>query len=560
MLSAAGALAAYGFVVSGGASVSRAVLMAVIYFVARAWDLRGPPLQTLLLTGGILVLADPLSVVDIGALLTFGATAGLVAAGGLVSFERVPPVVRPGAALLVATVAAEAALLPVAATVFSRITVAGLVLNFAAIPLMAVAQLSGMAVVPLFALSTTAARLVGWIAWVGAEGLVRSADLVTLVPWSTWRVAPPAPWLVVAYYGCVVTAIRLRRPAFGVRAPFVDTRRLQRVRRAALAGALSCGAWLAFNPAFGAATGDGRLHVTFIDVGQGDAALVTLPYGSSLLVDAGGLSTGGSFDIGDRVVGPLLRYSGVRRLATVVLTHGDLDHVGGAATVIREFRPWDVWDGVPVPRSDAMRRLRDDAAAAGARWTTVQPSDRMVLDGVEIAVRHPPQPDWERQEVRNDDSIVMELRWRGVSFVFTGDISREIEAEILRAFPPAQLRIVKVPHHGSATSSSEPFVRALAPDIAVVSVGRSNNFGHPAPAVLRRYRDAGAAIFRTDQDGAVSIDTDGESLDVRTYTGRRQRMVPRVPNAHEGHEGREGRNVREEHDSSALGSRRARGR
>jgi competence protein ComEC len=266
--------------------------------------------------------------------------------------------------------------------------------------------------------------------------------------------------------------------------------------------------------------GDGRLRVTFLDVGQGDAALVRFPNGSSMLVDAGGLGGAVSFDVGDRVVGPALRHVGVGRLASVVLTHGDADHVGGAPTIVREFRPWDVWEGVPVPPLAPLQRLRREAAAAAARWTTVQAGDTVAIDDVRLVVRHPGVPDWERQDVRNDDSIVLELLWRDVSFVFTGDIGREVEREIAGRFAPCRLRVVKVPHHGSPSSSSGRFVQALAPRVAVVSVGRGNRFGHPSKAVQERYVEAGALVFRTDRDGAVTVDTDGHSLDVRTFAGR----------------------------------------
>jgi competence protein ComEC len=130
-------------------------------------------------------------------------------------------------------------------------------------------------------------------------------------------------------------------------------------------------------------------------------------------------------------------------------------------------------------------------------------------------------PDWERQEVRNDDSIVLELTWRDVSFVLTGDIGREVEREIGPQFSVAPLRVIKVPHHGSLTSSSRDFVRSLAPRVAVVSAGRNNSFGHPAAEVLDAYRQVGAQIFRTDQDGAITVETDGYSLEVRTFGGQR---------------------------------------
>jgi beta-lactamase superfamily II metal-dependent hydrolase len=182
-----------------------------------------------------------------------------------------------------------------------------------------------------------------------------------------------------------------------------------------------------------------------------------------------------------------------------------------------------------VPRSPPLEALQADAVAQRIRWTNVQAGDIGMVDQVRIAVRHPEPPDWERQQVRNDDSVVIELRWRDVSIVLTGDIGRETEQAILPRFAAAPLRVVKVPHHGSLTSSSPEFLEALAPRVAVVSAGRSNPFGHPAAAVLRRYRQAGADLFRTDQDGAVTVDTDGTSLDVHTFTGRRSLSVRIAP-------------------------------
>jgi competence protein ComEC len=272
------------------------------------------------------------------------------------------------------------------------------------------------------------------------------------------------------------------------------------------------------------AGGDGRLHVTFIDVGQGDSALVRFPRGATLLVDAGGLP-GGSFDIGDRVVAPVLRASGVRRLGTIALTHGDADHIGGAVSAILEFRPWEVWEGVPVPRSEALQAIRESEAVVHSQSRNVQTDDTTLVDGVAVIVRHPTLPDWERQDARNDDSIVLELQWRDVSIVLTGDISAEVEREIASKFPSAPLRVIKVPHHGSITSSSSAFVRALNPRVAVVSVGRSNRFGHPSPIVLQRYEEIHAEVFRTDRDGAVTLDTDGTSLDVQTSSGKRFRIA-----------------------------------
>src|SRR5262249_16098096 len=207
------------------------------------------------------------------------------------------------------------------------------------------------------------------------------------------------------------------------------------VRRTAVLLATGSALWIVAEPwTLVRAVGDARLHVTFIDVGQEDAALVQFPRGASLLVDAGGLPGSSCFDVGDRVVAPVLRDAGVRRLNTIALTHGDADHIGGAGASILEFRPWEVWEGIPVPRSPMLQAIHVAAGTVHSRSRIVQRADMTTVDDVSVIVRHPRPPDWERQDPRNDDSIVLELLWRDVSIVLTGDIGAEVEAEIASQF------------------------------------------------------------------------------------------------------------------------------
>jgi competence protein ComEC len=518
MLTVIAALLAYAYLVGGGASVSRATLMAVVYFASRALDLRGPPGNVLACAAGALAAAQPLAVFDPGFLLTFAATVAILAAVPSVPRRSLPRLVVPLVAMLVASIAAEAALLPISAWIFSRVTIAGLALNFLAIPLMAVVQVAGMAVVLTSGVSPALASCAGWIAHAAAAGLVRSADLVAFVPMLAWRVAPPNGSVVAVYYLALVGAWALwRRRRLGGG----QSRWEIWSRRASTAGACAAAIWIAGAAGIGNASGDGSLRVTFIDVGQGDAALVRFPRGATLLLDAGGLGGASSFDIGERVVAPVLRHAGIRRLESVAITHGDVDHAGGAASIVREFEPRDLWEGIPVPRLPMLQDLRKAAAEAGARWVNVQSGDLVTIDGVQIVARHPALPDWERQSVRNDDSIVLEMLWRDVSIVLTGDIGREVERGIAPLFAPSPLRVIKVPHHGSLTSSSREFIEALAPRVAVISVGRGNRFGHPAPEVVERYRQAGVQLFRTDRDGAIEVATDGYSLEVSTFMGQR---------------------------------------
>jgi competence protein ComEC len=525
MLASIALVVVYARLVGGGASVDRATLMAVVYLAGRAFDQRSPPLNTLAFVAALLVGADPLSVVDPAFILTFGATLAIVVVvpvarvaitpKGKTSFDKLRmsaianSMTRPLVAMFVASVAAEAMLFPVGALVFSRVTIAGLALNFVAIPLMAVAQIAGMAVVPIAVASHAAAAASGWIAHLGADGLVRSADLVRLAPVVTFRVAPP-PWpIVIIYYIGLAAAWSLGR------------RGARRSSRAWAVAATIAALWILGDPrTLVAARGDGQLHVTFIDVGQGDSAFVRFPQGRTLLVDAGGLASSGTFDIGDRVVAPVIRDAAFHRLDYVALTHGDPDHIGGALSIVREFRPREVWEGIPVPRFEPLMRLRMAAQASGARWANVYAGSRISIDGVDVIAHHPSPADWERQKVRNDDSLVLELRWREVSVLLTGDIGKGIEHTLAAAIPATCLRVLKVPHHGSLTSSTVEFIEAVHPTVAVFSVGRGNHFGHPVAEVVERYRQAGAEIFRTDVDGAVMIETDGASMSVHTFTGR----------------------------------------
>ena len=501
-------LTAYAFVVEGGSSVGRATLMAAIYFAAQLCDHRTLPVNAAALTAAILFCADPLQVVNTGFALTFGATLGILVGMSKLA-DRLPasPWLRAPAALLVASVCAEIALLPISAFVFSRVTFAGPIVNFAAIPFMTVVQIAGMAAVGFTWLVPDLARWAGWSAHMAVEGLIGSAALVDIFPWLTRRLAPPSPWVIAMYYAALI----------GVAWPMFA--------RLACAALIAAGFWIVAAPVIPARSIQ-PLRVTFLDVGQGDAAIVQFPDGRTLSIDAGGLVST-TFDFGGRVVSPAFWALGVRRLDYMSVTHGDADHIGGAASVFRDFEPFEVWEGVPVPPHAPTRELRALADKAGSAWRTLQPADRISFGNVELVVRHPPLPEWERQRVRNDDSEVVEILYGGVSLVFTGDIGREVEAAIAPSFTRAPIRILKVPHHGSATSSSQPFLDALRPDIAVISAGRGNPFGHPVPQVLERYRNIGAAIYRTDKDGAVSVETDGKTVRVRTFKGRKLTLTTR---------------------------------
>ncbi len=515
----------YAEVAGGAASVGRAVTAASLFLAAQILDHRGAPLNVLAVAAVLAVGLRPATTLDGGFLLSFGATAGIVL--GVPRLVRLPAGPRGttlrrvarGAGMLVvglaaATFCADVALAPISASLFSRVTFAGLVLNFVAIPLMTAIQCGAMALLLVAGLGLPGAAALGGFVHASAWALVESSRVVEAVPWVVRDVAPPAAWLCLLYYaaaGMLVVGGALCRPA---------------------AATLMLTGSLLVAGVFPARSGvpkrmDGVLRVVSLDVGQGDATLVVLPDGRALLVDAGGLA-GTTFDIGGRVVVPALRALGVVRLHAMVLTHGDPDHALGAEAVMRRFAVANIWEGVPVPPHPILRALRGLAADRHVVWRTVRPGDVERAAGVDVRVLHPGAPDWERQRVRNDDSVVIELRYGRVSILLPGDIGREVEAGLIPSLDLAPVVILKAAHHGSVTSSSEAFVAAVDPRAVIFSAGRNNRFGHPAKPVVDRFASRAVTAFNTAIDGAVFVETDGDAVEVRGWASGRSFSVPGV--------------------------------
>ena len=498
-------LLAYAVIVTSSASVWRATLMAAVYLTARLLDHRSPSWHAFAVTAAVVVCVRPLDVRDVGFILTFGATAALFeAARWMRAWPFASRIAAWAVASLAASVAAEAALLPVSAHVFSRVTSAGLVLNLLAVPLMGVGQVAGIVVTVADRLDPVALAA-GWVAHGAALALVESARLAELLPWLSARVPPPSMLIVVVYYVALILVVaargRVRRIAgcaFAVTAAGIVT-------------GVSLPRWFDTHS---------RLRLTVFDVGQAEAMLLQSPGAGALLVDSGGTPFGsGGFDIGGRVLAPALWHRGVRSLHALLVTHGDPDHLGGARAVLRDFSPAYAWEGIAVPRHGPLREWLADARDRGIPVLQRVAGEEFPLGEARARILHPQAADWERPRVRNDDSVVIEVVLGDVAILLTGDIGAEIERAILPKLTAARIRILKVAHHGSRTSSSRELLEGWRPHVAVISCGRGNSFGHPAPEVLQRIAAVGAHVYRTDRDGQITLETNGRDLSIQTYTG-----------------------------------------
>ncbi len=504
------ALAAFACVVTPGSSVQRASLMAALHLGARVLDHRVASWQALAVAVAAMIALDPLGLTDVGLLLTCGATVALIECARVAG--RAP--FRPGArarrplrwllTAVAATACVEAVVFPIQVWWFSRLAFAGIALNLVAVPLMTAAQVLGLLAVALD-LSGGPAWPAAWVASHAVSLLDQCMRVSEWVPWLARPTPRPPPILLWAYYTPLVAC--WYGPA----------------RFKWLAGPIAAAAGLAIG--LGASTLAAErpsatdLRLTMFDVGQGESLLLEGGRWRAL-VDAGGRPFGDGLDIGGRVVLPALWARGVTSLDALVITHADPDHVGGAGAVMDAQSVRELWIGVDVPGHEPSQALRVSAEAEGAGVFERRGGEQFAQGPLLIRVLHPPAPDWERRRVRNDDSVVLEIVHGEVAMLLMGDVGADVEREILPRLTPARVRILKVGHHGSRTSTSQRLVDAWRPHMALVSCGRGNTFGHPAPAVLARLRAAGATVFRTDTDGQVTVRSDGRQVWVETFRGR----------------------------------------
>jgi competence protein ComEC len=260
------------------------------------------------------------------------------------------------------------------------------------------------------------------------------------------------------------------------------------------------------------------LLMTVLDVGQGDATVLRFPSGRTWLVDAGG-SLGETFDFGARVTSPALWALGHRQLARVIVTHAHPDHAAGVPAVLRRFGPRELVTGIAVAGDQLGARLSATARGLAIAERRVSSADAFADGPVRVDVMHPEQPDWERRRVRNDDSLVLWVRFGDVGILLPGDVGQQVEIEVARRIAAAPLTVLKLAHHGSSSSTSVVLLQQLRPALALVSAGRANRFGHPTDDVVRRVEGAPATLVRTDRAGAIQLATNGRVLLVRTAGG-----------------------------------------
>ena len=383
---------------------------------------------------------------------------------------------------------------------FHRISLTGLSANVIVLPLLALVVPVGF--VAVFTNSHLVARVAEWLLLAGEK----------VADWHTrfepnWREPDPPLWLALALTAALVLL------AFAMRRSRVWAWTLGATVLALFA--------LVFWSPFPPAVHPGELELTAIDVGQGDSLLVCFPDSKLMLIDGGGVLSFGRrvkprFDIGEDVVSPYLWTRSVRKLDVVALTHAHDDHARGLPAIIENFHPAELWT-VATPQSEAWSEVQAKSAAEKVKIVAMQAGRSFEFGGARIEILSPPEDYQPSDAPKNNDSLALRITYRQRSFLLTGDAERPMEQQMLASGEPLRADVLKVGHHGSNTSSTDPFLDAVSPVFAVISDGFENSFHHPHPQVLSRLAAHHAGVFRTDQQGLVTIRTDGRRMSVETF-------------------------------------------
>src|ERR1700687_1265719 len=417
--------------------------------------------------------------------------------------------------LMVLTLALQIGMLPLMARDFHRITLAAPFVNLAAVPLTGI-------VVPLGFMTLGSALLLPGLARILAAPLT-SITLVLLhivhwfarLPKWSYRVPGPHLWVVVVFFTFALLLAAILRVAH----PW--PRRIA----SGLGGGLLAGSLLIalfrFSPAWSA----GKLEVSVLDVGQGDSLFVVSPGGRTLLIDGGGAFGGFAgqgnrgIDPGEEAVSPYLWSRGFQKLDVVALTHAHQDHLGGLPAILDNFRVAKLWIGREVS-SLALARLEELARRRKIPIERELRGKSFRWDGVDGDFLWPEiAPEEVAPSAKNNDSLVLRLRYGRRSILLPGDAEKQVEREILSENSPEAMHsdVLKIGHHGSKNSTMAEFLAAVQPRFGIISASEDNPYGHPSPELLERLENAGVRILRTDRDGAVHVLTDGERLEITCF-------------------------------------------
>ncbi len=526
-------------------STLRASVMVSCYASSKALGRNTGAMSPLCTSCAVLVLINPSNVWEPGFQLSYAATFFIVAADRLreslsACFKRLESIWRYVISPGLTTCIAQMGVLPVLALHFGAISTIALPTNLLAIPLVSGALVSALCALGVAALLPQLASVPLTMSWLLLRFSMLLARFVSSFPNASLELARPGLVHVAAFFVCLTVLLRGvgggLKPGDESRDALKKRRRLaKRLFPTVLASLGLC--WLlgVFVGLLPSGTPRTRMcvEVDFLDVGQGDAAVVRLPGNGMVLIDGG--ESVEDWDNAERLLVPFLRNAGKRAFDVALVTHFHSDHAGGILGMLERRKVREIFVTPADTVTALSRSCRRLAERADVPMRSVSRPDTILTEGeVRLLVQHPSgaaSADTSSTSL-NDSSVVLTLDSGRFQFVFTGDVGATIMDGLSDMVRRDAVTVVKAPHHGSSLSLSELFNLKVRPRYVVFSAGRNNRFGHPSDEVVSAYREQGAEVYRTDRDGCVTFTVSGDSLLVRTArskdgAGRFERMRAR---------------------------------
>lgn len=519
-------LVIYALLVGGAASIWRAFIAGICVAVAL---LLGRPIDILSLwcfAAAVLLAIDPLQIFDLSFQLTFGATWGLIVIAPAIFkliHDRYKSTFTRGIVTVgVYTIAAQLAVLPMLVYHFGKFSLAGLGTNFVGIPI--AGMLVGTGIVGI---------AIPWMAWPNAfmtQIVLKMTALVGSLNWVQQRgIMFSLPGIIVFYLVLMILPSweEVKLISHDEWHSWIN----RQSQRWCGVNWLRAGVWsLALIAIFWAGSlvlhRNAGLKVTLLDVGQGESIFIQTPSGRAILIDGGTIAGTEHGKVGNSVIVPYLQAHGIKRLDAVLLTHADSDHCNALDEVMNEVPVGLFLDGSgtrepsgkiaePSLAKTDYWILRKQMSVHHVQRTLAQAGQMLQLgDGVKLQILEPMRPDLKGD---NNHSMVAKLIYGNTSILLTGDMEAEEEMQLVHRGVNLQCTILKVGHHGSATSSTPEFLQAASPAAAIISCGRYNPFGHPATSTLERLKTMHIPWFRTDLQGTIQIHSDGEKCWIKTF-------------------------------------------
>lgn len=492
----------YGIMTGGGVSTMRAVIMFLVSVGAKLLG-RIYDMQTALSLAAVLILLDaPAYLLDGGFWLSFGAVTGV----GIIApeFCGICKVKGRLGKMFVSSLAVQVTTLPVMLWFYGEISIAGVFLNLLVLPTVGIVLGSGAAAA-LAGLGGNAAAMLcilpgRGLLWV-YEGL---CELAEKIPFCTWVGGKPEIWQMGVYYAMLAIAVFVWK--------------YRNLAGAAVVLTLLCTVVIRWRP-------EADFRITCLDIGQGDAIVVETPSGQNFLIDGG---SSNKKEICRYQILPYLKNRGVSYIEAVFISHTDNDHISG----IQEFLDYQAagvssvkigslvlpkWRNPP----DAWKKLAESARRAGVKVLTAKSGDVFYGKNVELRVLAPGEE--ARGENVNEEGMVLEMVYGSFKGIFTGDIGIETEEKLLEEKVLEDVSYLKVGHHGSGYSTGEVFLQTILPEFAVISVSETNTYGHPSGETMQRLQKAGAKVYCTKDQGAVTAEVSRSgTVSIKSYLGKRK--------------------------------------